>query len=493
MESPFIKTEEIQKKEKVVPESPFQTEEPQIGNGEESVPENSNPSELSETGKKIVEIKDVKVIYNAGKNNEARALEGITLDVEAEEYIVFFGPSGCGKSTLLNIIGGLEIPTEGTVSVDGQDLSKFSARELAKFHCRRTGMIFQSYNLISTLNVLDNIILPQIFERIKPSARKETGRELLKKLGIEPFEKRLPQELSGGQQQRVGIARALINDPPIILADEAVGNLDSNSANNVLEILNLLNVEDKKTIISVTHNPEHLFYADRIFYMKDGKIIKVEVNEKRKKLKGESDDGGIKKIRTELDLLMQAYPDLSSMQLHIMMAPFKAKILVAYLLTSIETEEIAKMERVVTDRLLDRINKEDLLHALDRSATEGGLGLNKNTAIKFSEIVEEVVTKAEYLRQESPHLKDSEEDPTKKIIDDIRISLLEKYKGDLTLGQVDALNKGIEFRILNKINRNEFQEYMDRPYEKGGVGLGSRSAKNLARKMELIMLVRFGG
>lgn len=354
-------------------------------------------------------------------------------------------------------------------------------------------MIFQSYNLISTLNVLDNIILPQIFERIKPSVRKETGRELLKKLGIEAFEKRLPQELSGGQQQRVGIARALINDPPIILADEAVGNLDSNSANNVLEILNLLNVEDKKTIISVTHNPEHLFYADRIFYMKDGKIIKVEINEKRKKLKGESDDGGIKKIRTELDLLMQAYPDLSSMQLHIMMAPFKAKILVAYLLTSIETDEIAKMERIVTDRLLDRINKEDLLHALDRPLAQDGLGLNKNTAIKFSEIVEEVVKKAEYLRQESPHLKASEEDPTKKVIDDIRISLLERYKGELTPSQVEALNKGIEFRIFNKISRTEFQEYLDRPYEKGGVGLGSASAKNLARKMELIMLVRFGG
>lgn len=474
MDSPFITKEEISKQEENIPKDPLQ-------------------KAISQSEKKIVEIKDVKVIYNAGKNNEARALEGISLDIFYEEYVIFFGPSGCGKSTLLNIIAGLEIPTEGSVSVDGQDLSSFSAHELAKFHCKRTGMIFQSYNLISTLSVLDNIILPQIFERIKSSVRKTMGRDMMKNLGIESFEKRLPQELSGGQQQRVGIARALINNPPIILADEAVGNLDSNSANNVLEILNILNIEEKKTIVSVTHNPEHLFYADRIFYMKDGKIIKVEVNDKRKKLRGESEDGGIKKIRTELDLLMQAYPDLTSMQLQVMLAPFKAKILTAYLLSSIESEEITKMERIITDRLLDRLSKEELLHALDSPIEEGGLGLNKSTAIKFSSVVEEVVEKAEYLKQEAPHLKESEEDPIKETIDEIRRSLLQKYDGNLTPNQVSALDKGIEFRILNKISRKEFQEYLDRPYDEGGVGLTKRSAKNISRKMELIMLVRFGG
>ncbi len=453
----------------------------------------SNPSLPK---KVIVAIKDVNVIYNAGKNNEARALEGISLEIYAQEYVVFFGPSGCGKSTLLNIVAGLEIPTEGTVLIDDQDIAKLSPYELAKFHCRKIGMIFQSYNLVPTLNILDNVVLPQVFERVKPAIRKEAGRVLLKKLGLDAFESRLPQELSGGQQQRVGIARALINNPPIILADEAVGNLDSQSASNVLEILNILNTEDKKTIISVTHNPEHLFYADRIFYIKDGKIIKIEINQKRKEMKKEnapgSDEGGIKKERTEMDLLLQAYPDLSSMQLHVMMAPFKAKMLVAYLLNNLDSEDISTLERVITDRLLNRIKRQELLDILDRSAENGGMGLNRNTALKFSAIIEEVVEKANFISEESPSIKDSQADPIRNTIDTVRRSLLDGFEGNLTLNQVEALNKGIEYRLLSKISKKEFREYLDYPFEKGGVGLNRGSAKNLARKMEIIMLLQFG-
>ncbi len=442
--------------------------------------------------KPIIRVDDLDVVYFAGKNNEARALDGINLEIFPEEYVIFFGPSGSGKSTLLNIIAGLEIPSRGRVIVDGQDLSELVSNDLARFHRKKTGMIFQTYNLIPTLNVLYNVIVPLIFERIRSNERKDKGRYLLKKLGIDPFETRLPQELSGGQQQRVGIARALINNPPILLADEATGNLDSEAARNVLEIFNILNLNDKKTIVSVTHNPEHLSYADRIFFMKDGKIIKVEVNHERKKIRGENDEGGIKKERTELDLLLQAYPDLSSMQMQVMLAPFKAKMLVAYLLSNFEYEEIQKMEEVITNRLLGRISEEDLINQLDFPIEEGGVGLNKNTALKFSRIIEEVVAKADFIQQETPLIKENQTDPVRATVSGIRIMLLEAFKGELSLDQVEALDKGIEYRIYSKISKKEFREFLDRPLEKGGAGLNKKSARNLARKLELIMLVKFG-
>lgn len=478
MQSPFLNLNEVQRNASL-PQN--------FGRVNFSAP-SKNPSEK----KPIVEIKNLSVVYFPGKSNEVTAVEDISLEIFPQEYVVFFGPSGCGKSTVLNIIAGLEVPSKGLVTVGGQDLSKLPSKEMAKFHRKTTGMIFQVFNLIPTLSVLDNVLLPQIFERIRTGKRKETGRSLLKKLGLSILEKRLPQELSGGQQQRVGIARALINDAPIILADEAVGNLDSQSAENVLEILSNLNTNDKKTIIAVTHNPEHLFYADRVFYMKDGKIIKVEVNEKRKKIKGQSEDGGIKKERTELDLLLQAFPDLTAMQLHVMLAPFKAKMLVAYLLSSFEAEEIKIFEEHVTERLLEKKTKEQLFHTLNAPPEEGGMGLNLNTARRFSQIIEEVVEKGDFIQKETPFMKENKKDPIEETVDEIRKVLLEEYKGDLTLDQVAALNKGIEYRLFSKVSRKEFQEFLDRPFERGGVGVNARSARNMSRKLEIIMLMKFG-
>jgi putative ABC transport system ATP-binding protein len=441
----------------------------------------------------IVKIENLNVVYNPGKTNEAKALTNIKIDIYPEEYVIIFGPSGCGKSTLLNIIAGLEAPSEGTVIVAEQDLGELNARQMATFHRERIGMIFQAYNLIPTLNVLDNIILPQIFERVTGKKRKERGRELLGKLGIEDFSKRLPQELSGGQQQRVGIARALVNNPAIILADEAVGNLDSESAKNVLEILRKLNTDEKKTIISVTHNPEHLFYADRIFYMKDGMVIKTEVNHEKRKPEIEKKGTEEKyRERTPLDLLLQAYPDLSGMQLHTMLAPFKAKVLANHLISQFESDEIQKLEIVITDRLLDRIDKNGLIRKLDIPASEGGLGLNSTTAMHFSNIIEEVVDKAEFLKKEFSLIEKEEPDPVDLTVSKLRKYLLDDYAGHITLGQIEAINKGIEYRLFNKINREEFREFLDRSFANGGAGLNQKTAKKFSKKLEIIILTEFG-
>ena len=179
----------------------------------------------------IVKFKNLSVVYNLGKSNETWALKDITGEIYPEEYIIFFGPSGCGKSTLLYTIAGLEFPTRGEVIVGNKNLKDLCQKELINFHRSTIGMIFQAYNVLPSLSVRDNVVLPQMFLGTNDrKARRVIADELLTKLGILEQADKIPTEMSGGQQQRIGIARALINDQPIILADEPVGNLDSKSA-----------------------------------------------------------------------------------------------------------------------------------------------------------------------------------------------------------------------------------------------------------------------
>lgn len=447
-------------------------------------------SEYFRTQPKIVESIDMSVIYNPGRLNENKALEGLNFNIRAEEYIIIFGPSGCGKSTTLNTIAGLEMPTGGKLIVGGEDVKTLSSDQLAEYHRNKVGMIFQSYNLIPTLTILENVVLPLVFEKKSFIERRQRGMEVLEQLGLANVEKRYPLELSGGQQQRVGIARALINDAPVLLADEAVGNLDSVAAKNVLEIMNNLNLNNKKTIISVTHNPEHLYYADRVFYMKDGRIVMIQANKNRRVPKKKQIE--IKRKRTELDLLLEAYPDLSSMQIHVMMAPFKAKMLVAYFLNQFETQEIRDLEKMVEKRLLGGMRDKEFFDTLTASVEDRGLGLSQNTAKRFMGVIDEVISKSNIIRDNTVSLDAGEANPIREVVDTIRYSLMDEFVGNLNPEQVDALNKGIEFRILHKISKPEFREYLDRPFPEGGVGLNRKTAKKFSRKMELIMLVEFG-
>ncbi|MFZ2188249.1 MAG: ABC transporter ATP-binding protein [Candidatus Moraniibacteriota bacterium] len=442
----------------------------------------------------LVEIRDLKVVYNLGKPNENEALRGVSLEIYPEEYVIFFGPSGCGKSTLVNVIAGLEIPTAGEANVGGRSLHKLSSNEMAMFHRKEIGMIAQAYNLISTLTVLGNVILPQIFERTSRRERRKRGEELLLKFGLEKLGKRLPTELSGGQQQRVGIARALVNNPSIILADEAVGNLDSESAENVLEILNRLNVDDKKTIISVTHNPEHLFYADRIFHMRDGQIIKVEVNtEKIKKQKAKeglpADD---KRKKTAIELLIEAYPNLSGMDLNTMIVPFKAKMLAEYLINRFEDWEVGILERKIADRLLGRLDQSGLTETLDVSLEEGGLNLNIDLARHYSKVVENIFGEAVRIKNDRTRLEEKNSPEASTSIERIRKTLLGEYVKELDAEKIVALDAGIQLRLENKLGRKELQSYLDRPRNEGGVGLNSKTAKKITQKLELILLLEFG-
>ncbi|MCX6766641.1 MAG: ABC transporter ATP-binding protein [Candidatus Moranbacteria bacterium] len=237
---------------------------------------------MNSSGAPLIKIEKLNIIFNEGKPNEDRILDNLNLEIYPHEYLILFGPSGCGKSTLLNVISGLLPPTSGKVEIEGKEITAFTEKEKLEFHRRRIGMIFQSFFLVSTLSVIDNVRLPRSFAGDDSPESRQDAMNFLKRFGIEAQAEKFPSDLSGGQRQRVAVARSLINSPSIIVADEPVGNLDSKATYSVLSILKELNEIDKKLVILVTHDPAHLAYGDRVIHMQDGKITKiVEVLEKK--------------------------------------------------------------------------------------------------------------------------------------------------------------------------------------------------------------------
>lgn len=223
----------------------------------------------------LIELRNVSKVYGKG-DNLVYALRKINLKIKKGEFVLFFGPSGSGKSTLMHIIGCLDRPTEGKVILKGRDISKLSPDELARIRNKTIGFVFQTFNLINTLNVLENVSLPLIFRGVSGEERIKKARKYVEMVGLKGREKHKPLELSGGQQQRVAIARALITNPEIILADEPTGNLDSKTGKKIMDILKEIN-ENGKTVIVVTHDISLIEYGSRIIYLKDGRIER-EVN-----------------------------------------------------------------------------------------------------------------------------------------------------------------------------------------------------------------------
>lgn len=223
----------------------------------------------------VVRTKGVKKIYYLGKV-KVEALRGIDAEVRRGEYISIMGPSGSGKSTLFNMIGGLDKPTEGRVYIDEVDVAQLDAYELAWLRCRKIGYIFQTFNLIPVMTALENITLPMIFAGMNQDDAREKAVELLKLVGLGERVHHKPYELSGGQQQRVAVARALANDPAIVLADEPTGNLDLKTGKEIINLLKEMNKEKHVTVISATHDLKMIDVSDRIFWIRDGRIERVE-------------------------------------------------------------------------------------------------------------------------------------------------------------------------------------------------------------------------
>ena len=218
----------------------------------------------------ILETNDLRKTYGAGEN-AVHALDVVNLEIQSGEFIAIVGTSGSGKSTLLHMLGGLDRPTSGSVTVDGKDIFSLRDEELTIFRRRKIGFVFQNYNLVPVLNVYENIVLPIQLDGKEPDS--EYVDRIIKTLGLETKLQNLPNNLSGGQQQRVAIARALASKPAIILADEPTGNLDSRTSQDVLELLKITSQKFSQTIVMITHNEEIAQLADRIVRIEDGKIV----------------------------------------------------------------------------------------------------------------------------------------------------------------------------------------------------------------------------
>ena len=420
----------------------------------------------------IVEIKNLSVVYDAGQPNEARALKDVTLDIYPGEYVVFFGPSGCGKSTLLYTIAGLEYPTAGTVRVVGKDLGHLAPRQLEEFHLNTIGMVFQAYYLIPSLTVLDNTLLPQLFRRATLAARRAQALKALKMFGVDDLADRLPKQLSGGQQQRVAIARALVNDPPLLLADEPTGNLDSKSTLAVVKLLYTLNEEQKRTVILVTHDPAHVGFAHRVFYMKDGLITKVVRNEHRgevlKKLQAGVIQGEVPEDGREAG---------------------DSRFLVDFLTSPYDYESLVRLERLVAQRLQGHLTRAQFKAELAKGLAEEGIKITLEKAELLTERLEELLTERAIVREQEtlplPEQKDVE--PLDIQTQFVLNAVLTGFHGALDTPELSRLRRFIRLILAHKISSEQFFGYLRRGIEKGGIGLSIASARYVASRVGLLV------
>ena len=223
----------------------------------------------------IIEVHNLRKVYRMGKEKIV-ALNHVDLEIEKGEICCLFGTSGSGKSTLLNMLAGLEKPTKGTIQIKKVHIEKLTESQLATFRQKYIGFVFQSYNLIPTLTAQENVALPLIFQGVSKKERDKRAKEMLEAVGLAKRIKHKPKEMSGGQQQRVSIARAFVNKPQILFADEPTGNLDTHTTIEVMDIITKIARETNQTMIIVSHDPEIADYADKIITIQDGDVLKIE-------------------------------------------------------------------------------------------------------------------------------------------------------------------------------------------------------------------------
>lgn len=229
---------------------------------------------------KVIEVKNLYKLYRVG-DSVVRALNGVSFEVYPGEFCAIVGTSGSGKSTLLNMLAGLEKPTKGEIVVIGRHMENLNEDGLVKFRRENVGFIFQSFHLIGTMNAVENVALPLNFRGEAKSSRLKKADRMLELVNLKKHKKHMPNQMSGGQQQRVGVARALVVDPKIIFADEPTGNLDSHTSEDVMRLMQKVVREQKKTLVMVTHDNHLASYADRVFHIIDGQIVKIEDNRRK--------------------------------------------------------------------------------------------------------------------------------------------------------------------------------------------------------------------
>ena len=239
--------------------------------------ETAQTTEKSQKNKPVIQVRDLYKFYKLGEET-VKALNGVSFDIYKGEFCAIVGTSGSGKSTLLNMLAGLEGPTKGQIVISGEHLEKKSENQLVRFRREHVGFIFQSYNLLGTMNSLENVALPLNFQGVSPAIRRKKAESAIRLVGLEKYMKHKPNQMSGGQQQRIGIARALVLQPEIIFADEPTGNLDSRTSREIMELMQKVVRKKNQTLVMVTHDNYLAGFADRIIHIKDGKVIQIDEN-----------------------------------------------------------------------------------------------------------------------------------------------------------------------------------------------------------------------
>lgn len=428
--------------------------------------------------KPLIVCRDVSIIYNQGRQNEFKALTEVNTDIYEGEYIILFGASGSGKSTLMYAIQGSLPPGEGTMLIRGDDIYSYPPSERVYFQRHVMGIIFQQFNLIPSLSVLDNVALPMIFANVERSKRERRSQALLDRFGVGHVSHKIPAMLSGGQQQRVSVSRSMVNDPKILLADEPTGNLDSVSTQQVMDKIDEINTFDRRTVIMVSHNAAHLSYAHRVYYLKDGKIVREVVNPQRKQIKPVKEG---ETIVTELEQLARLYPYDSIESLRV-------KSLVNYLTQDYTFDQIVRLEHSIGTFLQGKIDRDALIKALVLPFERGGVEIDEAEAKRMAKVAEQMVERAQDIRRFRAR-KDNDgiffsQD---KLAERMRDHLLSVYRLKLSKEQDANLVELIADRVTGVTGEDEFNAQLQRGVRTGGLALAEGEADALTRYFEKLI------
>jgi putative ABC transport system ATP-binding protein len=446
------------------------------------------------TANSIISIRKLCVTYFPGKSNEVQALKDVSLDIHPGEFIIFFGPSGCGKSTLLYAISGLERKIQGTVIVQNQNLATIKGNRREAFHQRIIGMIFQAFYLIPSLSVLQNVTLPQMALNERRANREKRGLALLKKFGVFEQRLKLPTELSGGQQQRVAICRSVVNDPDILLADEPVGNLDSKSSEEVMKLLRDLNDRDKKTVILVSHDPSHLHHAHRVFYMRDGQIVRIQTNTPEERMQSPIVTAAARSLTVSLEEWAKTLsPDMLASP-EVMSELLRSQEMLTEVLTGMTVRDLGKLEEGMV-RLLQgkRTAKHKLFRLLHDPEKDGGLAMEKRKTERLLKQLSAFVQEIHRLRRIDRRAK--RKNPPRNLISpvvrEMRRFLLKQSQFTVQKRSVlVTIDHIIGERLGHTFDGNDTYRELSKPVRKGGAGMRITKARLFAKKLESLILLR---
>lgn len=428
--------------------------------------------------KPFIVCRDLSIIYNKGKSNEFKALQGVNTDIYEGEYIILFGASGSGKSTLMYSIQGSLPPGGGTLLIRGDDIYSYPPSERVYFQRYVMGIIFQSFNLIGSLSVLDNVALPMIFCDVDKITRNRRAQSLLDRFGVGHVSHKIPAMLSGGQQQRVSVARSMVNDPKILLADEPTGNLDSVSTQQVMDKIDEINTFDRRTIIMVSHNAAHLSYAHRVYYLKDGFIVREVVNPQRKQIKPVKEG---ETIVTELEQLARLYPYDS-------VDTLRVKSLVNYLTQDYSFDQLIRLERAVGFYIKGKIDRDDLLNSLILPMERGGVEISEKAARHMVAVASRMIEHSDDIRRyrarkDNANIFFNQHKLAERLTEHLTHTFHIKLDKERTTNLVEI----IADRVTGVIEESQLNERLMKGAKAGGLSLSEKEADDLTRYFEKVI------